>query len=49
MEKSGMEDDGSEDKLLNSIKLTFNNLGGEFQYHRLNNEDALYLKKIRNR
>ena len=40
-----MEDDDSDEKLLNSIKLTFKNLGGEFQYHRLNKEDALYLKK----
>jgi len=45
MEKAGMEDDDSDDKLLNSIKLKFKNLGGEFQYHRLNKEDALYLKK----
>ena len=45
MENAGMEDDESEDKLLNSIKLTYKNLGGEFQYHRLNKEDALCLKK----
>ena len=44
MEKARMEDDDSDDKLLNSIKLTFKNLGGEFQYHRLNKEDALYFR-----
>ena len=31
--------------MVDSIKLTFKNFGGEFQYHRLNKEDALYLKK----
>ena len=41
------DDDGdglSSDLPRKSVKLTFKNVGGEFQYHRLNKEDSMYLK-----
>jgi hypothetical protein len=39
-----MEDGESSDLPKKTVKLTFKNVGGEFQYHRLNKEDSEYLK-----
>ena len=39
-----MLDDMDDDLPKKSVRLTFNNVGGEFQYHRLNKEDSEFLK-----